>query len=135
MSRLLAKSLTSSNMDSGRRSEMVLTDGLRFDKTAFFALLQSTYSDESCFDQNALSEFSFLNLGIFFFMVEIHLPFIFVHITRRDNTDQIFPYRKNKKQHSVDIGFTKRKIPGFLLRMIKIFRDNQWQIKKQLFTF
>ncbi len=62
---LFARSLSSSNMDSGILREMVLTDGLRFCSVIFFALPQFKNSVESLDDQNSLSLSALLNLGNF----------------------------------------------------------------------
>ena len=65
-SRLFARSFSSSSMDSGRRREIVFTEGFRLASVSLRAFFQSTYSVESWVLQKSLSSSSLLNRGIFF---------------------------------------------------------------------
>ncbi len=61
---MFANNLSSANIGSGRRNEIVFSEGLSFGSTSLLPLSQSTYSVESAVAQNANSSSSDLNFGI-----------------------------------------------------------------------
>src|SRR5450830_1291385 len=91
-------------MDSGRRKEIVRSDGLRFGKRARSPADQSTRPAESCFAQNARSAASVRNAGIFFFFVLIAFPFPPAHVSRRDDPDEVSPDREDDEEPPPRVG-------------------------------
>jgi hypothetical protein len=73
----------------GNRNEIVLVEGFRLGNVAICALLQSRYSVESCFSQNARSAASLENLGIALGRLLIMGSFLSMHVTRRDHANQL----------------------------------------------
>ena len=73
---LFARSLISASMSSGRRSEIVFSDGFKFGNITRLALDQSTYWVESSLAQNSRSWSSDLNFGTFFFFTTRQTPFV-----------------------------------------------------------
>ncbi len=67
--------------DSGKRREIVLTEGLRVGNKTHLPLPQSTYSVESWVDQNRRSSASDLNFGRRFFSFIVEMRFVSPNFT------------------------------------------------------
>src|SRR5437764_304636 len=88
MSRLFAATLMRSSMVSGSRSEMEVVDGFRLGNRTCFALLQSTYSEESCVCQKWRSSASSRKAGIGLGFLVISGPFLAMHIACGNHEDE-----------------------------------------------
>src|SRR3972149_6133785 len=120
ISRLFARTLSLSIIDSGSRIEMVRVVGRRVGSLTRPAWRQSTNSVESCDAQKSRSWYSFLNFGIlrirrFTLGMLILLPFALPHSSSRDHPDQPFAYGKDYKQQTPFIGLAQRIEPRLSL--------------------
>src|ERR1035437_1792031 len=122
-------------MDSGSRSEIVRSDGLRFGKRARSPADQSTRPAESCFAQNARSPASVRNAGIFFFFVLIALPFPPAHVSRRDHPDEVSPDREDDEKPPSRLRAPERVIALLRARMAHVLDDKKRLAEKDLLAF
>src|ERR1039458_2803267 len=96
-------------METGRRSDIVLSDGLRCTSFLRFPDDQSRYSVESAVAQNFLSSSSLLNSGsAFLFVFRIGLTFLAVHVADRDRPYQIPSDRERHKQSAAGACLSQR---------------------------
>jgi len=93
------------------------------------------YSVESAFAQNFPSWSSVLKLGILFFTVGIDRSFIPVHVTRRDDSNEVPANGKGKKQPAVRAGLTESVITFLNLRMRRVASNNQGLVKEHALPF
>ena len=114
---------------------MVLREGLSSGNTARFAFFQSIYPVESRLAQNALSESSLLNLGIFFFMCCIRLPFLPAHVSCGNHPDKLPPDGKHDKEHPARVRIPEGIETVFLFRVSNIVRNNLGAVEEELLAF
>src|SRR5450830_780059 len=122
-------------MDSGRRKEIVRSDGLRFGKRARSPADQSTRPAESCFAQNARSAASVRKAGIFFFFLLIALPFPTAHVSRRDHPDEVPPDREDDEEPPPRVRAPERVIAPLRARVTHVLDDEERLVEKDLLAF
>ena len=112
-----AATLIASSRCSGNRREIVFVDGLSLGNAAGRALLQSRYSAESFFSQNALSAASLENLGMVFRRLLINCSLFPRHIPSRNHADRctVAPQGKGHVQAPAGYGNTKGVVSRLLL--------------------
>src|SRR5437667_11834053 len=129
MSRLLAKTLSRAMTVSGRRSEIVRSDGLRLGRNTRWAWVQSTYKLESCLVQKALSARSDLNFGIAFFFVFlmslVDPEFVSIRVSGRNHADEFSPNGESYKQPAASASLPQRVLPDFATRARLVLPDYQ----------
>src|ERR1035437_1299106 len=122
-------------MDSGSRSEIVRSDGLRFGKRARSPADQSTRPVESCFVQNARSAASVRNAGIFFCFLLIALPFPPAHVSRRDHPDEVPSDREDDEEPPPRVRAPECVIALLRARVTHVLDDEKRLVEKDLLTF
>src|SRR4051812_20670241 len=104
-SRLFARALISSSIETGRRRDMDSVDGLRFGKAGSAARAQSKYSVVSALAQNRRSSSSLENSGIalltFGLRLVIDRPFTPAHVARRDHAHQKSSHGEHNRERAI----------------------------------
>src|ERR1700733_9897081 len=121
-------------MATGRRSEIVRNVGFSSISFLRFPLDPSTYFVESAVSQNFRSSSSLLNLGISF-MYAIDLCFIPVHVSDRNNADQITTNREGNKEEPSRGRLPQCVITLFISPMPHVTAHDQWFLEKYFFCF
>jgi hypothetical protein len=107
-------------MDTGKRREIVRSDGFRFGNRRLWAACQSIKSVESCSAQKLRSSSSERNLGICFFVLPIEFLLSAIHVSHRDHSNQLPPNSENNEQ---------------VLRMANIAANDQGLVEENIFGF
>src|ERR671923_2876527 len=134
MSRAFAATLIASSRCSGSRSEIVFVDGFKLGKAAGRALLQSRYSAESFFSQNALSAASSENLGMLFGRLRINCSLFPRHVPSRYHSDRrrVTSQRKRDMQTPSGCGDTERVVARLLFAVSRIIEQQKGCGEKDL---
>src|SRR5258708_33418392 len=122
-------------MESGRRSEIVRSDGFRFGNRRLWAACQSTNRVESCLAQKSRSSSSERNSGICFFMLPINLLLSAIHVSNRYHADQQPPNGEGGKQIPSSIRLSESIVPLLPTRMADISANHQRLAVEDIFGF
>jgi len=136
---LFARAFNSSSMETGIRKEMAVVDGFKFGNVGWTALLQSKWSVTSWSAQYFRSASSLEKCGVAILLFLGRLftgrPFSPTHVSRRNNSNQVSPNRKDDREQTVRVSFSKRGKAQFLFRMLFIWSNHDRTIEKSLFCF
>ena len=135
----MASSFRRAIIVTGKRTEIVRTEGFRLGRATRFAFVQSMCSVESAFPQKSLSSLSELKAGrgfrAFLLIVGfIKSPLFAGHLPRRNNPDQIPPHGKGYKQQPGLARATESVISSLTLRMLRVVPNDKWLIEENLFA-
>ena len=96
---------------------------------------QSTYSVESCESQKDASCSSLLNFGFALSFRMACSPLLRTHVSGGNDANPPSANRKYQEEPPTSVGLLKNKVVRFRNGMGHVFRDDQWEVKKYLFTF